>query len=221
MAPLDDDDDRVLDHLINGGFLSADEIKSTFLDEFLDGAVTEADRAEIGAEVDRRVAAAEELQRKWTGATTYDRLERAFARLNRSDQVVAMHNAGFTREAAMELVAAECKERGGSRAGILGGVYYTEQDLETALDTRVLRLGYFAIGPDAAACDAGIAKMMPKVLSRLIAEDLPAAWNGDQTSKIDITPLDWTKRLPTIEATPTPRPNLLSRLFGSTTPTPS
>ncbi len=217
MAPLDDDDDRVLDHLINGGFLAADEIKSTFMDEFLDGAVTEADRAAIGDEVDRRVAAAEALQRKWTGPTSYDRLERAFARLNRSDQVVAMHNPGYTRDAAMELVAAECKERGGSRAGILGGVYYTEQDIETALDTKVLRLAYFAIGPDPAACDAGIAKMLPKVLTRLLAEDLPASWNGDQTSKIDIAPLDWTKRLPTIEATltPEPRPGLLSRLFGT------
>ncbi len=215
MAPLDDEDNRVLDHLINGGFLAADEIKTTFMDEFLDGVVTDADRAAIGEEIDRRVTAAEERQRKWTGPTTYDRLERAFARLNRSDQVVAVHNAGFTREAAMELVAAECKERGGSRAGILGGVYYTEQDLETALDTKVLRLGYFAIGLDAAACDAGIAKMMPKVLSRLIAEELPASWNGDQASKIDITPLEWTKRLPTVEVTlaPEPRPGLLSRLF--------
>lgn len=215
MAPLDDEDNRVLDHLIDGGFLTADEIKTTFLDEFLDGGVTDAERAAITDEIDRRVAAAEERQRAWTGPTTFDRLDRAFARLNRTDQVVAVHNAGFTRQSAMELVAAECKERGGSRAGILGGVYYTEQDIETALDTRVLRLAFFAIGPDPAACDAGIAKMMPKVLSRLIAEDLPATWNGDQASKISISPLNWTKRLPTIEATLTPEPRLglLSRLF--------
>lgn len=217
MAPLDDEDNRVLEHLINGGFLDADEIRTAFLDEFLDGVLADADRAAIGEEIERRLTAAEELQRTWTGPTTYDRLERAFARLNRSDQVVAVHNAGLTQQEAMDLVAAECKERGGSRAGILGGVYYTEQDIDNALDTRVLRLGYFAIGPDVAACDAGIAKMMPKVLSRLIAEDLPATWNGDQAAKIDIAPLDWTKRLPTIEATlaAEPRPGLLTRLFGT------
>lgn len=215
MAPLDDDDDRVLDHLIDGGFLTPSEIRTALFDEYLDGNVTDAERVTLGAEIDRRVAEAELRQRDWNGPTAFERLDRAFARLNRTDQVVAVHNAGYTRDAAMELVAAECKERGGSRAGILGGVYYTEQDLETALDTRVLRLGYFAVGPDAAACDAGIARMMPKVLSRLIAEELPARWNGDQQSKIEISPLEWTKRLPGTGPAAAPRPGLLGRLFGT------
>lgn len=218
MTPLDDEDNRVLDHLINGGFLTPEEIKTDFLDEYLEGPGT-AERAEIAVEIEHRIAVAEAQQREWAGPTAFDRLDRAFARLNRQDQVVAVHNAGYASDAAMDLAAAECKDRGGSRAGILGGVYYTEQDVDRALDTRILRLGYFAVGPDAAACDAGIAKMMPKVLGRLVAEGLPARWNGDQRSKIDISPLDWTKRLPLPPGSASgqgggARPGFLGRLFG-------
>ncbi|HLT60135.1 MAG TPA: hypothetical protein VK020_03035 [Microlunatus sp.] len=216
MVALDEEDERVLDHLIAGGFLTPDEIKTTFLDEFLDGELTGADRARVEQEIDRRVAAAQARQQDWNGPTAFDLLDRAFDHLNRSDHVVAVHNAGFTREAAMELVATECKERGGSRAGILGGVYYTQQDVETALETRIMRLGFFAVGPDAATCDAAIAAMMPRVLTRLTAEGLPAGWNGDQGSKIEINPLEWTKRLPEPAGRRRSGPiALFGRFFGS------
>ena len=153
MAPLDDEDNRVLDHLINGGFLAADEIKTTFMDEFLDGVVTDADRAAIGEEIDRRVTAAEERQRKWTGPTTYDRLERAFADIrDKAGSTAYAQQAGLL--AAKVLFEQKQPER--AKAAL---EWVAQQAADDPGLRAVARLRLAALLADAKAYDAALAQL--------------------------------------------------------------
>ena len=204
MAGLGTDDEEVLHHLVHGGFLTLQEITA---------ALPERDDSEIRRRYTAKLAADAR-----PGATfLFDRLDEAFTQMEADDHVVAVHRAGPTREEARAQVAEICRERGGTFAGIRGGVFYTDQDLRHAIDEGTLRLAFFALGADVDRCRAGVDDLMPGILQQLTDAGLPATWSGDHHTKIEIAPITWSKRSPGLprpaQASPeTPSASLLGRL---------
>lgn len=204
MAGLGTDDEGVLHHLVDGGFLTLQEITA---------AMPERDASEIRRRYTAKLAADAR-----PGATfLFDRLDEAFTRLEADDHVVTLHRAGPTLGEARARVADICRERGGSEAGVRGGVFYTDPDLHHAIDEGTLRLAFFALGPNVTSCEASLQVLMPRILRQLTDAGLPATWNGDQHTKIEIEPITWSKRSPglpqPVQSSPaSPSASLLGRL---------
>lgn len=199
MYALDAEDESNLRCLIHGGCHDLDEVKESFIESYLDPSeLSDEDVEALTDLVERRYADKLAEEQSWQGPVLFEVLDQAFTEINAHDGVVAMHDAGFTRDDGIDEVAQECRARGGSAAGVLGGVFYTSQDRDTAIEAGILRLAYFALGRDAETCDARIAVIMPKIMQRLQAAGLPATWDGNQESTIEITPVVWRKRSPAI-----------------------
>lgn len=204
MAGLGTDDTEVLHHLVHGGFFTLQEIIA---------ALPDRDAAEIRRRYTAKLAADAR-----PGATfLFDRLDDAFTRLEADDHIVAEHRAGLDLMDGRRRTAALCWERGGSFAGVHGGVFYTDADLHHAIDEGVLRLAFFALGANVTSCEASVEAMMPRILQQLTDAGLPATWNGDQHTKIEIAPITWSKRSPglpqPVKASPSsPSASLLGRL---------
>lgn len=194
MAGLGTDDEEVLHHLVHGGFLTLQEITA---------ALPDIDPSEIRRRYTAKLAADAR-----PGSTfLFDRLDEAFLRLDADDHVVTMHRAGATLAEGRDRVADLCRERGGTAAGIRGGVFYTEPDLHQAIDAGTLRLAFFALGPNVTSCEASVEAIMPGILQHLTEAGLPATWNGDQHTKIEINPITWSKRSPGLPSSPAPSPS--------------
>src|SRR5581483_6386920 len=80
-------------------------------------------------------------ERTWTERTVSDRLDAAFAALNRAG-FVALQNAGWTKTTGWEDCWGECHERRKGRASRRGAVFYHYQDLERGGAGQGLMLGF-------------------------------------------------------------------------------
>ncbi|MCL6302024.1 DUF6891 domain-containing protein [Streptomyces kronopolitis] len=132
-------------------------------------------------------------QERWPEVTGADRVARAFAALDSQGLTARMHFTCCSNCALAEMAA----ER---RAGDRGFVFFHYQDTEAAADGRGLsvRYGAYAGSADSGeAPGAARAEVGRTVAAALAAAGLPVEWDGDPDRVIEVTPLDWRKRLPT------------------------
>jgi len=123
-------------------------------------------------------------QRTWEGTTDPERIALAFKVLN-STGITARENFTCCRTCGTAEIAAERAE------GDRGFVYFHSQCTESAAAGHGLTLLYGGFdGSAATTADVG-----REVVAALDSAGLSTQWDGDPSRAIDVTPLNWRKRL--------------------------
>jgi hypothetical protein len=178
--------------LVRPGFRTRDEVREIALDRAADD-VPGLSAAEITAAVDAAWAARLAEQRDWPARTDADRLDDAFAALERTGVVA---RASFTccttcgfAEIGDEVPADQHRD---------GFVFFHSQDAE-GLDEPgtplALAFGGFSTG-DAAARTEADRVVGERVRAALLEHGLPVEWDGDPAGRIVVRAPDWRRRLP-------------------------
>ncbi|MFJ4415061.1 DUF6891 domain-containing protein [Streptomyces sp. NPDC088925] len=125
-------------------------------------------------------------QEAWHGETDPERLTRAFTALDAAG-VVAREDFTCCRSCGMGEIGAEAGP-GGAR----GFVFFHEQCTDGAVNGGGLRL-YYGGFDDEERTTAAIGR---EVVAALAAAGLRTTWDGSPARAIEVTPLDWRRRLP-------------------------
>ncbi|MEU9119266.1 hypothetical protein AB0C96_05300 [Streptomyces sp. NPDC048506] len=176
---------------IRSGFWDVHEVAQGVCDSFdpKDTEISLDDARRIVAGLwERRLAE----QAEWPEVTDPDRVAQAFAALA-AKGLTARMNFSCCSGCALGEIAAERAE------GDRGFVFFHYQDTEAAAEGHGLAVRYGAYaepGEDDASAEARTAVGRTAVAA-LTAAGLPVQWDGDPDRVIDVSPLDWRKRLPT------------------------
>lgn len=127
-----------------------------------------------------------EEQQSWTEPTDPDRLERAFAALER-DGVVARENFACCRGCGMTEIGAEMADQEGAR----GFVFFHYQCTRSAAEGHGLSLYYGDLENSPQVTTA----VGHEIVAALDSAGLSTQWDGNPDTAITVAPLDWRKRL--------------------------
>jgi len=129
--------------LVRAGFYDKKRLTQIVGEELY--APGELDPAELATAIDEEVAKHEAEKRSWPAVTDCDRLDAAFAALNKR-AIIALHNAGFTQSDGYEDFRAALK-RHPQRATVIGYCYYHSQDVKHAVQGEGLSLAFGPVSP--------------------------------------------------------------------------
>jgi len=176
------------------GYLSADEIEEAVADVYLydlrDSPLDPAILRRIaGVEIDKAFAGQIDAQRQWPDVTDCDRLDRAFAALDRGGIVarqnfVCCQNCGHA-EIGDEVYAAEK-----SGTNVIGYTFFHSQCTDGAVETGDLYLYYGSLQRDEPA-SVRIGRAIADALER---QGLVVEWNGRLDAAI-LVKLNWRRRI--------------------------
>jgi hypothetical protein len=136
---------------------------------------------------DQELAAQEKREQGWKTPTDCDRLDRAFAALDKSG-IVARQNFSDCGTCGAAEIADEMEAARKAGKRVRGYTFFHEQDAEGAVDGS-LYLSYGALA-EAEAAQLAIAR---EVVAALKHAGLDADWNGRYETRI-LLKLDWKKR---------------------------
>jgi hypothetical protein len=164
------------------------EAAETFLGE---PELADADKAWIKAEIERQWVEKKKAEASWPATTDFDRLDAVFKALD-SHGILALHYAGNTQDEAHSDAGQTWHDRGGSKSGLRGFVFYHSQDVEHVLADGQLYIGFGLFeGADGKAIEiariAGVA---------LAAAGFKVTMPADEGQRILVTGIDWKKRSP-------------------------
>ncbi|MFE1252025.1 DUF6891 domain-containing protein [Streptomyces sp. NPDC058735] len=125
-------------------------------------------------------------QEAWTGPTDPDRLERAFAALDRAG-VVAREDFTCCRRCGLMEIGAEVDDV----SRVRGFVFFHHQGTRRAAEGGGLSLYYGGFD----GSEETTAAVGHEVVAALTAAGLSTQWNGSPDRAIEVTPLRWRKRL--------------------------
>lgn len=175
---------------VRGGFRTRDEVLEAAHDR---AAEVGFDRAVVTAFVDRAWRERLAEQDAWPATTDSDRLDAAFAELDRTGVVARMD---FT--CCQTCGVAEIDDEVGAGQDPAGYVFFHQQDSER-LDgedaTLLLSFGVFRAA-DADAYEAAALAVGHRVRAALERAGLTVDWPGTTSRRIAVTGLDWRRRLP-------------------------
>ncbi|MFD7712091.1 DUF6891 domain-containing protein [Streptomyces sp. NPDC059786] len=127
-------------------------------------------------------------QESWTGTTDPERLTQAFEALD-ADGITAREDFACCRGCGMAEIGAECAD-----AGARGFVFFHRQCTESAAAGHGLSLYYGSWdAPDRP--EERTAEVGQAVVTALTAAGLSTSWDGSPDRAIEVTDLDWRKRL--------------------------
>lgn len=180
----------VIDLEVKAGFASRNEIIELALDTLLDDydysidyIVEEATRL-----TDRLLALHLAQQMTWLDATDCDRLEEAFAELDRHG-IVARQNFACCQSCGhaeiWEAIDATTQFR-----PVWGYVFFHQQDTDNVVNGNYLYLAYGAVD----GRSANSLRIGHEVVAALERAGLRAEWNGDLNKRICIPTLEWQRR---------------------------
>lgn len=133
-------------------------------------------------------------ERTWPVPTDCDRLDRAFASLQRAGIVARQHFSCCGTCGALEI--GDEMEAARAQGPVRGYTFFHVQDTEYAVQGGGLHLAYGA-ARTAAMTDAewnrAAARVGREVMAALEAEGLTPAWSGELGDRIHV-PLDWRRR---------------------------
>ncbi|MFW6694711.1 DUF6891 domain-containing protein [Streptomyces sp. MAR4 CNX-425] len=190
VPPLDlGDADRTeleqrLKEMLAAGYATRDRLAEVAADYLVTGERRPVSAAQARALADRLWLERVEEQTGWRGETDPERLTGAFT---------ALDDAGVT---AREHFAC-CRSCGDAEIGgaaapdARGFVYFTYPSAESAAADGVLTL-YYGGFDDSPETTAAVGR---EVVAALAAAGLRTAWDGDPGRAIDVTGLDWRRRL--------------------------
>ncbi|BAU53038.1 DUF6891 domain-containing protein [Mucilaginibacter gotjawali] len=171
---------------VKSGFFSAEETLDR-VKEVFDG--DSLDEQWIVSKINRTYAQAFNAQVQWPTVTAFDRLAKAFDKLNQN-HIIALHNQGMTKEDGVD----DCTELHNKlkKKGIRtrGYCFYHGQDLDRVIEDKNL---YLAFGDfdDNDRKGVAIGKAIVKVLKE---QGFKVNWNNSMDSRIEIENLTWRKR---------------------------
>ncbi|MCT9079137.1 DUF6891 domain-containing protein [Streptomyces fulvoviolaceus] len=142
--------------------------------------------AQAGEIVERLWLEHVDEQETWTGPTDPDRLERAFADLERTG-IVARENFTCCRSCGMAEIGAETEDPEGTR----GFVFFHHQGTRSASEGHGLALYHGGFDESADTTT----RVGHEVVAALGAVGLSAEWDGDPDKAVTVAPLSWRKRL--------------------------
>lgn len=137
------------------------------------------------------VAAKRAVEKTWPAVTDWDRLDRAFGKLE-GQGVIALHMAGFTQSDGLEEVEDDYEEAGGKESNYAGHCFYTEQDQTSALDGDGMYIGFGHLSGDNAKGIA-VGRLLRAALE---AEGFNVEWNGTIKSRLFVKGFRWQRRGP-------------------------
>jgi hypothetical protein len=179
---------------VASGFLDAKEIEQAAIDGFLhdldDKQVEPALLERIaGVETDKAFAAQLNVQRQWPAVTDCDRLDRAFADLNRSG-IVARQNFACCTNCGHAEIGAEVEDAEKLGTKVTGYAFFHFQDTERAVVHGDLFLTYSDLAGDQTA---GV-RIGQNIVEALRRHGLAVEWNGSFDKAI-LVKLKWQRRV--------------------------
>ncbi|WP_405711978.1 MULTISPECIES: DUF6891 domain-containing protein [unclassified Streptomyces] len=170
--------------LLRCGYGTVQELSRTAEDYLVKDGVHPVTHAQARQLVERLWLERVEEQRQWPEVTDADRLTRAFARLDRGG-ITAMEHFTCCRSCGLAEI------RGAGREDARGFVFFHTQGTESAASGHGLTLYYGGFGR---AADA-TALVGREVVEALGDAGLMVEWDGSPDQAIELTGLDWRKRL--------------------------
>jgi hypothetical protein len=132
-------------------------------------------------------------QRSWTGETDCDRLDEAFAELDRKG-IVARQNFTCCQTCGHAEISYAIEETEAFRA-VRGYVFYHIQDTESAVRNGYLYLAYGSVSGK----ERESAEIAEEVCETLRKAGLETDWNGSVRTRICIREIEWQRRRLTME----------------------
>ncbi|MFG3281904.1 DUF6891 domain-containing protein [Streptomyces sp. NPDC048111] len=185
---LGDEDRTLLEarvrETIAGGYATRGELAELAADYLVSGDKHPVSRAQAQQLVDRLWLERVAEQASWQGETDPERLSRAFA---------ALEAAGLTARENFTC----CRSCGQAEIGAAGSpeargyVYFYTQATDAAASGHGLSLMYGGFD-GSAETTAAVGR---EVVAALEGCGLSVAWDGDPAQALDVTPLNWRKRL--------------------------
>ncbi|NEC66620.1 hypothetical protein [Streptomyces sp. SID9727] len=171
--------------LLRGGYGTVRTLTETAEGYLVKDGVRPVSRAQAGKLVERLWLERVEEQRGWADEVTDpDRLERAFARLDRGG-ITAREDFTCCRSCGMSEIGAAGRE------DARGFVFFHGQGTESAAAGHGLAL-YYGGFDDSAETTAAVGR---EVVAALGEAGLTVMWDGSPDKAIELTDLDWRKRL--------------------------
>lgn len=173
---------------VEAGFHSRETIIADAIDYMLDEYSPEWLEEQAAQITDRLLQTHDAKQRTWTQSTDCDRLDEAFAELDRMG-IVARQNFACCQTCGHLEMNLELDETQRKRP-IRGYVFYHRQDTDAAVQYGYLYLAYGA--PDGK--EEASRTIAFEVLDVLTKHGIKCEWNGDVRTRICIPTLDWKRR---------------------------
>lgn len=147
------------------------------------------DRSELRRYASEQFRLKQEAEQTWPETTDCDRLFTAFLSLN-SMGIIAVHDAGWDKSEAFHNCLQQYKNRGEPQE-IFGVCYYTEQDVDDAIENHSMHLGFSSSTPEREEIDSPrTAKLICQVLTE---NGIQNKWDEVSNSRIQID-IDWKWR---------------------------
>jgi hypothetical protein len=163
------------------------EMASEMLEDQLSEAWGDVDAEKMRRSLAEAFREKADAEARWPAETDCDRLDRAFAQLEKLG-ICAVQNAGYTQSDGHAEVAHALEELGRKR--FHGYCFFHGQDLERAISGSGLLLAFGDLGAD----PAKTVQVGQKIVSVLAAEGFTTTWDGKDTSRIDVR-IDWKRRM--------------------------
>jgi hypothetical protein len=190
METLSEDLQELLRTLVWSGFYDRERILEN-LGEAVEGEGEELTVSQQALLVDRELAAKKEAEASWPERTDCDKLDDAFARLEKQ-KIIALQNAGYTQSDGFGDCYEEYERRGAKKSGVLGFCFYQFQDLQRAVRGSPLDFGFGAIDrQDETAKAVGKA-----ICEALEAQGFVVKWNQSPGTRPRVMNLEWKRRRP-------------------------
>jgi hypothetical protein len=174
--------------LVRAGFYNKNRIMEILCEEiYTQGELNPTD---VSAAIDEELARLQAEKKTWPAVTDCDRLDAAFAAMNRRG-VIALQNAGYTQTDGYEDFRAAL-EKHPRRSSVIGYCFYQGQDLERAIHGEGLFLAFGPVDPrDEEVKGSGIGKVVREELERA---GLKVEWDGTFATRLRVPRLVWQRR---------------------------
>jgi hypothetical protein len=176
-----------VDSEIRMGFSPLGEIEESASDYFENN--TQAFRSKISASFGRALATFVKEQTKWPRVTDCDRLDQAFAALEKKG-IVARQDFTCCQTCGHAEIGEEIdgyEKKSGRKAR--GYTFFHHQDTERVVEDGTLYLAYGAMEED----DAGTIEVGREIKKALVDAGFQVDWNDDVRTRI-LLKMDWKKR---------------------------
>ncbi|MGW0708046.1 DUF6891 domain-containing protein [Streptomyces sp. NPDC002643] len=171
--------------LLRCGYDDRARLSEAAEDYLVDGEDRPVSSAQARQLVDRLWVERIAEQETWEGTTDPERITRAFATLQAEHGITARENFTCCRTCGTSEIGAEGPD------DARGFVFFHSQCTEGAAEGYGLMLLYGGFDGSPQTTTA----VGHQVVAALGAEGLSTEWDGDPTTAITVTPLDWRKRL--------------------------
>lgn len=174
--------------LVRTGFYDKDRLREIVCEEMY--APGELNSDVVSAVIDSQLANIEAEKRTWPDVTDCDRLDAAYAAMNRRG-IIAIQNAGYTQSDGYDSFR-EAYDSHPHKSSVIGYCFYHAQDVLHALHDKEM---YVAFGP----VNSSNEETEGVVVGEIVREELERAgleveWDGTFASRLKLPNILWQRR---------------------------